>query len=86
MQILKIFVLALFSAGALCILGFCIGSRKPFRYLLINFALGIAALIAVNLSARFTGIRIPVNPYSVSTGAVLGIPGVCGLLILRLIM
>ena len=86
MQFLKIFALVLSVAGALCILGFCIGSRKPFKYIFINFLIGAAALAAVNLTARFTGIRIPINPYSACAGSVFSLPGVCGLLFLRLIM
>ena len=86
MPFLKIFVLVTAGLCAVCIIGFCIGSKKPFKYLLLNLLSGVIALAAVNLTTRFSGVHIPVNPYSAGAGAVFGIPAVFGLLILRLFM
>ena len=86
MPFVKIFVPVTAGLCAVCIIGFCIGSKKPFKYLLLNLLSGVIALAAVNLTARFSGVHIPVNPYSAGAGAVFGIPAVFGLLILRLFM
>lgn len=86
MPFLKIFVPVTAGLCAVCITGFCIGSKKPFKYLLLNLLSGILALAVVNLTTRFSGVHIPVNPYSAGAGAVFGIPAVFGLLILRLFM
>lgn len=86
MPFLKIFVPVTAGLCAVCIIGFCIGSKKPFKYLLLNLLSGILALAVVNLTTRFSGVHIPVNPYSAGAGAVFGIPAVFGLLILRLFM
>ncbi len=82
----------LYSAGALAavaellVLFFCFKSGKPIKNLLIAALCGIAALIAVNLTARFTGVHIPVNPFSVGSSALFGIPAVCGMVIMGMII
>lgn len=86
MPFLKIFVPVTAGFCAVCIIGFCIGSKKPFKYLLLNFLSGVIALAVVNLTSGLTGVHIPVNPYSAGAGAVFGIPAVFGFLILRLFM
>jgi hypothetical protein len=39
----------------------------------------------INIISHFTGVNIAVNGWTVGTSAVLGMPGVLGLLIMRMI-
>lgn len=59
--------------------------KKPFRTILFTAFCGVALLAVLNLTDKFTGIHIPINPYSVGVSAAGGVIGVVGLLLLRLI-
>lgn len=59
--------------------------KKPFGTILFTAFCGVALLAVLNLTDKFTGIHIPINPYSVGVSASGGIIGVVGLLLLRLI-
>ncbi len=58
---------------------------KGLKRLFINAILGISALIIVNLTAKYTGVHIPVNVYSVAGAGMFSVPAVILLLILRLL-
>ena len=60
-------------------------SKKPVRKTVISICVGLCALLAVNLSGYFTGVRLPLNPLSIGVSAVGGIPGVTTMLLLNLI-
>ena len=81
--ICDIVVLSLF---ALVILFFAIKGHKLFKTLIFNAFLGLCLLAIVDLTSKFTGMHIPLNPYSVSFGAAFGVPAVCMLLVLQIIL
>lgn len=58
---------------------------RPFKTVLLFAAAGIVGLLAVNLMAKYSGVSVPVNAFTVSAGAALGLPGTVGLLLLRMI-
>jgi hypothetical protein len=64
---------------------FAVTTKLPFKTILFYSFLGLAGVIAVNLSSAFSGVYIPVNFYTIGTASVLGIPGTISLLILRII-
>lgn len=86
MKILIISACAVLSIAALIILILHIRTLKPLRSILIHALLGWICFAAVNLLARFTGIKIPINGYTVLGTAIFGLPAVCGFLILNLIL
>ena len=86
MKILCCAAIAVLSVFAHALLVFHIRSRRPLRSILLNAALGIGALIAINVTSRFTGVHIPINWYSVGGSGIFGLPAVLTLLILQLIM
>ena len=59
--------------------------KKPFKTLILIALGGLAALAVVDLTSRFTGVYIPVNPYTVGISASGGIVGTVALLIIKLI-
>ena len=66
------------------ILAFC--CKKPIKTVFLIALSGIAAMILINLTGGYTGVKIPVNAYTVGLSAGAGIIGVAGFLILNLIL
>lgn len=86
MKVAAIIFLCLIGIFALVLLFLYIKSRRPIRSAAINALTGIAALTIVNLTARFSGVHIPVNIYTVPAAAVFGIPAVCTVIVLDMII
>lgn len=86
MTVLKYGAIILLSLTALILLIFSIKSRKPLRFLLFNGFMGVCVLLILYFIRKLTGINIALNPYTVGSSAILGIPAVIGLLILNFIM
>jgi len=62
---------------------------KPFRRMLKKLLLiltGPAALAAVNFVGGYVGVPVGVNIWTLLISLTLGLPGVCGLLILRILL
>ena len=57
----------------------------PIRGWLGSCAQGLCALAAVNVAGGFTGVSLGINALSLATTALLGLPGVAGLLCLQCI-
>ena len=74
------------GVSVLITLALSIWSKRFFKTLLLSVSLGLLGLLAVNLTGRYTGVTLPVNGYTCGTAAALGVPGVCGLLILGMIL
>lgn len=85
MQYYKYFVIAFAAASALLILIFAFLSKRPLRLLLLNALAGICALAAINLTARFSGVHIPINQATAVGGCVFGLPAIAGFLLLNFI-
>ena len=85
MEILKYGGIAVLAIGALALLIFAAKTGKLFKTLILNAFMGIAVMAVIDLIAKFTGVHIPVNWWTVGGSAVFGIPAVCGYLILPLI-
>lgn len=86
MKIYMYSILAAAIISELFVLFFCLKSGKPIKNLLLSAICGIAAIIAVNLTTRFSGVHIPVNPYSVVSSSIFGIPAVCGMVIMGMLI
>lgn len=84
MQLLKISFIILLVIYACILLYFCFKSGKPFKTLLLSSLSGLAVMVIINLLSRFTGVDLAVNAWTVSGSMTFGIPGVLGLLILRM--
>ena len=85
MEILKYGGIAVLAIGALALLIFAAKTGKLFKTLILNAFMGIAVMAVIDLIAKFTGVHIPVNWWTVTGSAVFGIPAVCGFLILPII-
>lgn len=84
MLFLKIFSIILAVLYAIIMLYFCYKNGRIFKTLAVFAISGLVTLVIVNISSTFTGIGIPVNLWTVGSSSVFGLPGVLGLLILRM--
>lgn len=85
---MRIFIGILIALGvlvALILVQVIAKSKRPIQKTMISICVGLCALLAVNLTGIFTGVRIPLNPLSIGVSAVGGIPGVTTMLLLNLI-
>ncbi len=83
---MKAYFIIILSVFSLCILFFALKSHKFFKTLIFNAFLGICILVIIDLTAEFTGIYIPVNPYTVGAGASFGVPAITLLLVLQILI
>ena len=84
MQFVKIFCIILLVIYAVILFVFAYKSGRFFKTLLTSALIGVLTMLIVNISARFTGVSLPVNLYTVLSSSCLGLPGVLGLLTIRL--
>ncbi len=61
-------------------------SKHFIKAILISCIQGAAALFAVNFAGDFIGVHIPMNIFSLSAGAVGGLPGVIYLLVCEILV
>ncbi len=59
--------------------------KKPLKTMFLFTLSGLAAFLVINLTQRYTGVSIPVNPYTVAVSAAGGLPGTAVLLIFKII-
>lgn len=64
----------------------CHKNGNLLKTFLMSALSGMAVFTAVNLLSHFTGVSIPVNAYTLSASAGFGIPGVLGLMMVRIIL
>ncbi len=62
----------------------CHKSGKFLKTALLFILSGVAAFTVVNIISSYTGVSVPVNLWTVGTSAALGLPGVLGLLLIRM--
>ena len=82
---LQIALYAVAALGTLWVLVTLIKSKRPIRGLFGSALQGLCALAAVNVVGLFSGVTLGVNVLSTITCAVLGVPGVLTLLLLKAI-
>ena len=86
LNIIKISFIVLSSIYLIILIFFSILTKKPFKTLLFNGALGLFCFVIVDLTAIFTGLWIPINDYTVGISLLGGIPGVVLLIIARFLL
>lgn len=84
MQFIKISFIILIAVYIILLLYFSYKSGRTLKTLLLFAASGLLSFVAVNLTSGFTGVSIAVNLYTTLTSAFFGVPGVFGLLVLRI--
>lgn len=82
---MTIFFLAVGAFVLGCVVWGFTKCEKPFLTALKSAITGVGSLLLVNLVSGFTGCYIAVNYYTAFIATVLSLPGVCALLIMRLL-
>ena len=83
MKALGIIAIIWLSLCALVLLVLHIKSHKMIKSIFLNAILGFAAIAVINLTQKFTGVHIPLNWWTVGGSGVLGLPCVCGIVLLQ---
>lgn len=85
MEILKYSAIVLLSVSGLIMFVFAVKSKKFFKTVFFNAFMGLILLSTIDLTAKFTGVYIPVNEYTVTGSAVYGIPALLMFLALKFV-
>ena len=83
---LKIALYAIAGAVTVAVLMATIRTGKPLRRLVASGVQGACALGLVDVLGTFTGVSLGFSWFTAGVGLVLGIPGIIGLLLLRLVL
>lgn len=74
---------------AICMLVLLILHLKSHRFLrsvFLNALLGFVAIALINLCQKFTGVFVPINWWTVGGSGIFGLPCVCGIVLLQIII
>ncbi|MDR3551531.1 MAG: pro-sigmaK processing inhibitor BofA family protein [Clostridia bacterium] len=82
---MKEYILLACAACVCGILLIMLRNSHAAKSLALNGVAGFAAMGVVNLTALLTGVGLAVNVWTLLTAALLGLPGVTGLMLLRLV-
>ena len=63
-----------------------IKSRTVIKSIISNALLGFGAIFLINVTQKYTGVNIPLNWWTVGGGGILGLPAVCGTVLLQLLI
>ncbi len=83
---LRIFVYVVAICTGVAVFIAAIRTGKPLRRLAVSGAQGMCALGLVDVLGAFTGVSLGVSWFTAGVGTVLGIPGIIGLLLMRLVL
>ncbi len=83
---MNFFLITAAIIAVICVIWWTVKNEKGATSFALSALQGIAAMCAVNLTGLFTGVTLAVNWYTISSFIILGLPGVIGALVLKLII
>ena len=83
MYLWGVFLVVLGVVAAAATVSRAAAAREGFLPAAVNGLLGLAALLAVNLTTRYTGLHLGFNLFNGLTAGILGVPGVVLLLLVQ---
>ena len=86
MKTLGIIAIIWLSMCAFALLILHIKSHKLIKSIMLNALLGFAAIAIINLTQNFTGVFVPVNWWTVGGSGIFGLPCVCGVVLLQILI
>ena len=86
MKALGITAIVWLSVCAFILLIMHIKSHKIIKSILLSAVLAFSAIIIINITQQFTGVNIPINKWTVAGSTVFGLPCVCGIVLLKIII
>ncbi len=86
MKVLEILSIIWLSICTLCLFIIHIKSHKFLKSIALNSILSFAVVLIINLSKVLTGVSVPINWWTVTGSAAFGLPFVCGVILLQIII
>ncbi len=86
MKTLGIIAIIWLSMCAFALLILHIKSHKLIKSIMLNALLGFAAIAIINLTKKFTGVFVPLNWWTVGGSGIFGLPCVCGVVLLQILI
>ncbi len=86
MKLLEILAIIWLSICAFALLIIHIKSHKFLKSVFFNAFLAFAAILIINLTKKLTGVFIPLNWWTVVGSGIFGLPCVCGIIILQMLI
>ncbi len=83
MDMMALIFLVLGGLAAAALGAWAAAAREGFLPAAVNALLGLAALLAVNLTSKYTGLHLGFNLFNGLTAGILGVPGVVLLLLVQ---
>ncbi len=85
MKIFLIVFLVVLAILELVIIGLAVYSGKPIKRLVINAILGLIVLAIIDLTTKYSGVKIPINIFSIVGITAFSLPAVIGFLLLQVL-
>ncbi|MBR3968726.1 MAG: pro-sigmaK processing inhibitor BofA family protein [Clostridia bacterium] len=86
MKTLGIIAIIWLSICAFVLLILHIKSHKFLKSIFLNAILGFTAIAVINLTQKFTGVFVPLNWWTVGGSGIFGLPCVCGVVLLQILI
>lgn len=86
LKTLGIITVVWLSIGAMILIVLHLKSHRFIKSVFLNALLGFAAIAIINVTRKFTGVFIPLNWYTVAGSGTFGLPAVCGIVLLQMIL
>ena len=86
MKTLGIITIVWLSLSALVLLVLHLKSHRFIKSVILNALLGFVAIAIINLAQKFTGVFVPLNWWSVGGSGIFGLPCVCGIVLLQMLV
>ncbi len=86
MKTLGVLAIIWLSICALVLLVLHIKSHKMIKSIFLNALLAFAAIATINLTQKFTGVYIPLNWWTVGGSGIFGLPCVCSVVLLQILI
>lgn len=86
LKTLGIIAIVWLSICTLVLLVLHIKSHRFLKSILINALLGFASIILLNLTQKYTGVFVPINWWTVGGSGIFGLPFVCGIVLLQILI
>jgi hypothetical protein len=83
---MQIALLGVLIVSAVAVFAAAVRSGRPLRRLFSSGIQGLCAIGLVNLTAGFTGVSLGFSWLTVGCGALLGIPGTIGLVLMQIVL
>lgn len=85
MKIIGISALIFLAVSFFIIFLLSVYSGKGIKRIILNALIGIGVWMVLNLTSKYTGVRIPVNIYSLVGISAFSVPAIIGFLVLKII-